>query len=212
MTVAADQAGMKVPWRRAPYVVAVLLVASATAVNAAVGNRLWLAYSLVGLVGILTLIVLDRAYRWHLPDRLLWWTTVPLAMHYLGGSLSGLHQWGPNGLYYALPWWDNLVHFLGAGAAGVAAAYLLAPRLGRRGLAVFVAGCVASTLGMAVELYEFTGFLWFGTVDQGYYTNTLLDLYYNALGAFTGAWLWLHQPSASLPSAKVEGNTDYTEP
>ncbi|MHB1261975.1 MAG: hypothetical protein ACYC2H_09705 [Thermoplasmatota archaeon] len=196
MSTAAVGNGMKVPWRRAPYVVAVLLVASAVAVNAAVDNRLWLVYSLVGLVGLGTLMGLDRGYRWHLPGRLLWWTTVPLAMHYLGGSLSGLHQWGTNGLYYALPWWDNVVHFLGAGAAGVAAAYLLAPRMTSRGATVFVAGCVASTLGMAVELYEFAGFLWFDTVDQGYYTNTLLDLYYNTLGAFTGAWLWLRKPSS----------------
>ncbi len=100
-------------------------------------------------------------------------------------------------MYYALPWWDNVVHFLGAGAAGVAAAYLLAPRMTPTKGTIFVAGCVASFLGMVVELYEFTGFLWFGTVDQGYYTNTLLDLYYNALGAFTGAWLWLRRGDLS---------------
>lgn len=204
MSERARRDGMKVPCRRAPYVVAVLLVASAVAVNAAVGNRLWLSYSLVGLVGTLAVLALDRSYGWHLPDRLLWWTAVPLAMHYLGGSLSGLHQWGPNGLYYALPWWDNVVHFLGAGAAGVAAAYLLRPRIGSRRLAVFVAGCVASTLGMAVELYEFTGFLWFGTVDQGYYTNTLLDLYYNALGGFTGAWLWLRRPTTESQTEQMD--------
>ena len=194
MSTEAVGEGMKVPWRRAPYVVALLLVASAVAVNAAVDNRLWLVYSVVGLVGLGALLAVDRAYRWHLPDRLLWWTTVPLAMHYLGGSLSGLHQWGSNGLYYALPWWDNLVHFLGAGAVGVAAAHVVRPRLaparGVRATTVVLATCVAATLGLAVELYEFTGFLWFGTVDQGYYTNTVLDLYYNALGGFAGAWLW----------------------
>jgi hypothetical protein len=205
MTAQAGLEAIKVPWRRAPYVVALVLVASAAAVNAALGNRLWLGYSLVGLVGTATVIALDHAYRWDLPDRLLWWTAVPLAMHYLGGSLSGLHQWGTNGLYYALPWWDNLVHFLGAGAAGVAAAYLLRPRVGSRGLCLFLAGCVASAIGMLVEIYEFTGFLWFGTVDQGFYTNTLLDLYYNALGAFTGAWLWLHPWRRTLPPAAPAG-------
>lgn len=168
------------------------IVVVAVGANALALNRLWLSYSLVGVVIVVAAMVLDRAYRWHLPDRLLWWCGVPLAMHYLGGSLSGLHQWGSNGLYYALPWWDNLVHFLGAGAAGVAAAYLLAPRLPQqRATVVFAATCIATTLGMAVEVYEFAGFLWFGTVDQGYYTNTLLDLYYNALGAFAGAWLWM---------------------
>lgn len=199
MTERPGREGMKVPWRRAPYVVAFLLVASAAAVNAAAGNRLWLTYSLVGLVGTATVVALDRAYRWHLPDRLLWWTALPLAMHYFGGSLSGLHQWGTNGLYYALPWWDNLVHFLGAGAAGIASAYLLQARVTSRRLGLFLAGCVASTIGMLVELYEFLGFLWFGTVDQGFYTNTVLDLYYNALGGFTGAWLWLRRPVAKGP-------------
>ncbi|MEA3136510.1 MAG: hypothetical protein QOC71_791 [Thermoplasmata archaeon] len=203
MTARPTGGGMKVPWRRAPYVVALLLVASAVIVNAAVGNRLWFVYSLVGLIGTATLVALDSAYHWRLPDRLLWWTAVPLAMHYLGGSLSGLHQWGTNGLYYALPWWDNLVHFLGSGAVGVAAAYLLAPRIASRRLTIFLAGCVATTLGMLVELYEFTGFLWFGTVYQGFYTNTLLDLYYNGLGAFAGAWLWLRPRTTGPPIAPM---------
>lgn len=190
MSPQAAAAGMKVAWRRPPYGAALAILACAIAANLAVGNRLWLGYSLVGVVLIVTTMVLDHVNRWHLPDRLLWACGVPLAMHYLGGSLSGLHQWGTNGLYYVFPWWDNLVHFLGAGAVGVAAAYLLEPVVEGRRTIIFVATCVAATLGMAVELYEFTGFLWFGTVDQGYYTNTLLDLYYNTLGAFAGAWLW----------------------
>lgn len=189
------------------------IVVLAVVANALVENRLWLSYSLVGVVIVVTAMALDRAYRWHLPDRLLWWCGVPLAMHYLGGSLSGLHQWGTNGLYYALPWWDNLVHFIGAGAVGVAAAYLLAPRLPRqRAVVVFTATCIAATLGMAVEVYEFAGFLWFGTVDQGYYTNTLLDLYYNALGGFAGAWLWMrpariHQMPSGTDSPDLGGKT-----
>jgi hypothetical protein len=187
----AEPGAMNLPWRRAPYLASAAVVLLAVAANAWTGNRLWLGYSLVGLALVGTLMGLDRAYRWHLPDRLLWWTLLPLAMHYLGGSLSGLHRWGDNGLYYALPWWDNLVHFLGSGAAGVAAAHLLEGRLrAGRAAKVFVATCVAATLGLAVELYEFVGFLWFGTVDQGYYTNTVLDLYYNGLGGFAGAWLW----------------------
>lgn len=212
MTAQADDAAKNVaagsaqaPWRRAPYVAAFALVAVAVATNAAVGNRLWLGYSLVGLVLVGTVAALDAAYRWRLPDRLLWWCGVPLAMHYLGGSLSGLHQWGPNGLYYALPWWDNAVHFLGAAAVGVAAAHVLAPRLrpgrGARATTVVLATCVAATLGLAVELYEFTGFLWFGTVDQGYYTNTVLDLYYNALGGFAGAWMWTRPRPTAGPAA-----------
>lgn len=183
---------MKVPWRRAPYLVSLAIVLLAVAANAYVGNRLWFWYSAVGVAAVGIVMGLDRVYRWHLPDRLVWWCGVPLAMHYLGGSLSGLHQWGSNGLYYALPWWDNAVHLIGCGAVGVVTAYLLAPRLPRRrGLVVLLAASVATTVGMLIEFYEFVGFLYFGTVDQGYYTNTILDLYYNAVGAFVGAWLWM---------------------
>lgn len=172
----------------------------AVVANAYVGNRLWFWYSVVGVVLVTVVMALDRLYRWHLPDRLLWWCGMPLSMHYVGGSLSGLHQWGTNGLYYALPWWDNVVHLIGCGAAGVAAAYLLAPRLpGRRVAVVFLAGCVATTVGMLIEFYEFVGFLYFGTVDQGYYTNTVLDLYYNALGGFAGAWLWMRPARVTRP-------------
>lgn len=177
---------------RAPYLACLAIMVVAVAANAALDNRLWFTYSLVGVAIVLGVAVIERAYAWRLPDRLLWWCGVPLAMHYLGGTLSGLHQWGSNGLYYALPWWDNLVHFLAAGAVGVAAAYLLAPRLPRQPrTVVFLATCVGAFLGLAVEVYEFVGFLWFGTVDQGYYTNTVLDLYYNALGGFAGGWFWM---------------------
>jgi uncharacterized oligopeptide transporter (OPT) family protein len=213
MTAPTATPGIKVPWRRPAYLVALAIVLVAVAVNGAIRNPLWFSYSAIGVVLVVTVMALDRAYRWHLPDRLLWWCGVPLAMHYLGGSLSGLHQWGTNGLYYALPWWDNLVHFIGAGALGVAAAYLLAPRLPRqRAAVVFSAGCIATTLGMAVEFYEFAGFLWFGTVDQGYYTNTVLDLYYNALGGFAGAWLWMrpmriHQMPSGTDSPDRGGQT-----
>ena len=195
---AAGAAAKKLAWPRAPFLAAAAIVAVAVGANAALGNRLWLTYSLVGLLLVAGAWLLDEANRWNLPDRLLWWCGLPLAMHYLGGSLSGLHQWGPNGLYYALPWWDNAVHFLAAAAVGIAAAYLLAPRLPRQRRAVVLcATAIASLLGLAVELYEFAGFLWFGTVDQGYYTNTVLDLYYNALGGFAGAWLWM-RPATGL--------------
>ena len=196
----AVAAGKKVAWPRPPVLVAAGIVGLALGANAATGNRLWFTYSLVGLGLVTALWLLDEANQWRLPDRLLWWCGVPLAMHYLGGSLSGLHQWGPNGLYYALPWWDNAVHFLAAASAAVAAAYLLAPRLPRqRRTVILCATAVASLLGLLVELYEFAGFLWFGTVDQGYYTNTVLDLYYNALGGFAGAWLWM-RPARAAPT------------
>lgn len=207
MTGTVEEAQVAAPaadaWRlRAPYAASLAIVLLAFVANLLAGNRIWLTYSAAGLAIVLGVLALDHRLRWNLPDRLLWWCGLPLAMHYLGGSLSGLHQWGSNGLYYALPWWDNLVHFLGAAAAGTAAAYLLAPRLPRqRRTVILCAAAIAGLLGLAVELYEFVGFLWFGTVDQGYYTNTVLDLYYNGLGGFAGAWLWMRPMRAKADDA-----------
>lgn len=181
---------MKVP--RRPFLVLGALVLGAIAANLATRNILWAWYSLGGIVMVGLVAWLDHQLQWNLPNRLLWWAGVPLSMHYLGGSLSGLHTiGGPNGLYWVFPWWDNVVHFLGAGTAAVLAAHLLAPRWngGRGGLVVVVA-CVAWSLAALVEVYEFLNFAFFATIDQGYYTNTMLDLYYNALGGTTFAWAY----------------------
>lgn len=141
-----------------------------------------------------------------MPALAVWLVGLGAALHYVGGSMAGLHRvGGPNGLYYTFPWWDNVVHFLGSWAVGAAAAALLAaPPAGRFRLRVALAACVGVTVGVAVEVYEFLQFVLWGTVDQGFYTNTVLDLYYNALGACAGAFVYVRlELSRTRPSART---------
>jgi hypothetical protein len=72
----------------------------------------------------------------------------------------------------------------------------------RRGLA---AVGLAVLLGVVVELHEFGGFVAFGTVDQGFYTNTMLDLYHDVLGAGAAAVLG-HRWDAWFGPAEAAGD------
>lgn len=181
----------RVDWR--PYWATGAVLALALALNAFTRNGLWFWYTSLGVAGLLTFVGLARIGKLVFPTLAVWLFGIGGAMHYLGGSLSGIHAiGGPNGLYYAFPWWDNLVHALGAGSMGVAAAALLLPSLpGRKVLVGFLAACVSVTVGVFVELYEFSQFVFFETIDQGFYTNTLLDLWNNLLGAALGAFLYV---------------------
>lgn len=195
--------GAAVDWR--PYRATGLVLALAVALDLATGNALWLAYSLVGLAAFGLLAGLVRAGRLA-PDPLAAWLVgLAMALHYVGGSLSGLHQvGGPNGLYYALPWWDNVVHALGSGAVAVAAcAALLRALPGRPGLCAFLGTAVAALVGTLVELYEFAQYLWFGTVDQGFYSNTMVDLYDNVVGGALGASLYALAARRRTPAAEA---------
>lgn len=171
--------------RRPAYGATAALFIFALATNAATGNLLWLWYTTVGALVFGTLVVLQVQSGVEVPERLVALVGVAAALHYGGGSLSGVH-WvgGENGLYLMFPWWDNLVHLLGSAAvAGLALALWPASLVRHRGLRVFFALAVSALVGVAVELFEFLHFVWAGTVDQGYYTNSMPDLYYNLLGA-----------------------------
>ncbi len=178
-----------VDWR--PYWATAAVLALALALNAWTRNGLWFWYTSIGVGGLLTFVGLARTGRFRFPTRSVWMLGIGGAMHYLGGSLGGLHQiGGSNGLYYVFPWWDNLVHLLGSGAVGVAAATVLVRWLPDRPVAAWwFATSVAVNVGAMVELYEFAQFLAFGTIDQGFYTNTLLDLWNNLLGGALGAFI-----------------------
>jgi len=188
-------------WR--PYVATGVLLALAAALNLATGNRLWLGYTMVGVALLLVGVGLARLKGWFLPRRPAWLLGIMAAMHWGGGSLAGLHQvGGPNGLYYAFPWWDNVVHLVGSTAVGLAAAILVHRLLPTRRRAVlFLAACIGITAGTFVELYEFAQYVLFGTVDQGFYTNTMVDLYNDALGAVLGAWLFARDPAGMMEPA-----------
>ncbi len=191
---APERPSTSVDWR--PYGMTASALGVAILLNAWTGNGLWLGYSLFGLGVFSILVGLVRAGHLVPPSLAVWMVGVAASLHYIGGSMAGLHQiGGPNGLYYAFPWWDNVVHFLGSWAIGTAAAAMLAGRV-EGPLRPFLAACAAITVGVGVELYEFTQFVLFNTIDQGFYTNTLLDLYYNCLGASAGAYVyWRAGPS-----------------
>jgi len=200
-------------WR--PYAATGMLLACAASMNLATGNRLWMGYTVFGASLLLIAIGLARLKGWFIPPRPAWLLGAMAALHYGGGSLSGLHQvGGANGLYYAFPWWDNLVHIVGSTAVGLASAMAVHAVLpGRRWAAFALAACVATTFGVLVELYEFSQFAWFGTVDQGYYTNTMVDLYNNLVGAMLGAWLFARDPDGMMardmpptPAAAQDGS------
>lgn len=179
----------RVDW--APYWATGTAVVLAFLLNAYTGNRLWFWYTAIGAGVFLTIVGWVRRSRPAVPPMAAWMVGLAGAMHYVGGSLSGLHQvGGPNGLYYVFPWWDNVVHFLGSFALGVAALAVLEARGSRAaaGFTILEAVSLATLAGMLIELYEFAQFYWLGTIDQGFYTNTVLDLYYNLLGAAAGAF------------------------
>ncbi|HLF15955.1 MAG TPA: hypothetical protein VI796_00770 [Candidatus Thermoplasmatota archaeon] len=176
-----------------PYRFTAAALAVALALNLWTGNTLWLWYTVLGTSLFLLAVGRVRLRRLHPPRRAVWMVGLAASLHYVGGSLSGLHQiGGSNGLYYAFPWWDNMVHVLGSAAVGVAAAAGLLRLLpGRPVLVGALSACVGVAAGTLVELYEFAQFEWFGTVDQGFYTNTVVDLYNNLVGASLGAILFL---------------------
>ncbi|HLE47415.1 MAG TPA: hypothetical protein VI818_03885 [Candidatus Thermoplasmatota archaeon] len=183
----APDSSANTDWR--PFVATGFALGAALALNLLTHNSLWFWYTVLGLGILLTVAGATNAYRLRPPRQAVWGVGITASLHYVGGSLSGLHQiGGPNGLYYAFPWWDNVVHALGSGAIAMAAHAFLATRIhGSRPFTAFLAVCVASFVGVLVELYEFAQFVFLGTVDQGFYTNTVLDLYYNLLGATLGA-------------------------
>jgi energy-converting hydrogenase Eha subunit H len=186
-------------WR--PYQVTTVGFVAALLLNLATGNDLWLDYTLIGFGLFLLAIGIVRLGLVRPPSSAVWAVGLTAALHYGGGSLSGLHQMGgPNGAYYVFPWWDNVVHVVGSASLAVAAFAILRDQLpeARRGLVVFLAAASSALVGTLAELYEFTQFVFLGTVDQGFYTNNLVDLYNNVLGAALGAGLY-----AQLESHRV---------
>lgn len=197
--------------RGTTWLLGAAVLAIALAANLATRNGLWTAYTIVGAVGFATFYALEKRGAWRIPQGTLVALSVLGALHYLGGSLAGVHRaFGVNGLYYVLPWWDNLAHFLGGAIAWTLADAVLRERLAvpaRRFATSASALAFAALAGVAVELYEFAGFVGFGTIDQGFYVNTMLDLYYDLLGATAAgvaAHAWPRWRSAFARSALAD--------
>lgn len=184
---------------RHPWRIGAAVLLAALGLNLATGNGLWIAYTLVGIAAFTGLYLAEQRGIWRIPRGTLVGLSVLAALHFLGGSLAGVHEaFGVNGAYYVLPWWDNLAHFLGGALAWLLFDAVLRQWLDleeRQGATTLGALGVAVLAGVLVELYEFSGFLFFGTVDQGFYVNTMLDLYYDVLGGVAIA-VWSHRGQA----------------
>lgn len=195
------------------------VLAVALATNVATGNALWRNYTLVGVLVFAGMYHLERRGTLVIPARTLHAIVAVGSLHFLGGSLAGVHDvFGVNGAYYIFPWWDNAAHLLGGAVAWLLADATLRARLdlaARRPATSLAAVGLAVLLGVAVELYEFGGFVAFGTVDQGFYTNTMLDIYYDVLGAGAAAVLahrWEAWFGPAGPAEAGEGAPSEADP
>lgn len=160
------------------------------------GKRLWAAYNLVGAALALALALLLARLDLSLPRGAALVCLATAMLHYVGGSLGGhFGIAGVNGLYAVVPWWDRVTHFAGAAGVAVLALSLLREAASRGGwrapgaaLALF-AFALALAVGVGVELFEFGAWTFFATIDQGFYSNTMMDLFDDATGAAFGASL-----------------------
>lgn len=184
------------------------------------GKRLWAVYNVIG--SGLALLVAAAVARLgvSLPRGATIICVLTALLHYLGGSLGGhFGIEGINGMYAVFPWWDRITHFFGATGVALLATHLLRAK-NRAGnwsmppaFVAFVGALVAMAVGVGVELFEFGAWAIFGTIDQGFYSNTMMDLYSDATGAAFGAALALTRtatsdgsPPAAPEAASHEGS------
>lgn len=156
------------------------------------GKRLWAAYNAIGSVATLAFLVVTIKLDLQLPRGATLVLYATAMLHYVGGSLGGHYGiTGINGLYAVFPWWDRMTHFFGATGVAMFGYHVLKLRgwnVPSSGLAFF-AFVLAIAVGVGVELFEFAGWTFFGTIDQGFYSNTMMDLYDDTTGALFGAAL-----------------------
>jgi hypothetical protein len=174
------------------------------------GLNLWAGYNLGGAVMALMVISFMWGGRMRMPALPLWIAYATTMLHFVGGSLGapdhgpgplcfdGMQpgEWlcadGVNGMYHSHPWWDKLVH--GMNSASIAIAWSFAWRrvsdhnewvISSRMIAGICFSLTAA-IGMVYEIYEFFGKVFFFTIDQGGYINTVTDLISNTVGAAAG--------------------------
>jgi hypothetical protein len=174
------------------------------------GLNLWAGYNIGGAVMTLMVISFMWDGRMRMPALPLWIAYATTLLHFVGGSLGapghgpgplcfdGMQpgEWlcadGVNGMYHSHPWWDKLVH--GMNSASIAIAWSFAWRrisdhnewvISSRMIAGICFSLTAA-IGMVYEVYEFFGKVFFYTIDQGGYRNTVTDLISNTVGAATG--------------------------
>lgn len=176
------------------------------------GKRLWAAYNALGVLFTLVFALVVRRLRVPLPRRATAICYAAVCLHYVGGSLGGhFGVTGVNGLYAVLPWYDRVTHFAGATGVSLLLFHLALGLRASRGWRVPdapVAGAAFAftvAVGVGVELFEFAAWAFFGTIDQGFYSNTMMDLFTDACGAAFGSSVALAvRPSDQLGDAAAQ--------
>lgn len=152
------------------------------------GNVEFIYYTALMIMSISIILLINK--RMHFYPIVLMSLSVVGLLHLLGGNI----HIGETRLYdfYLIPnlfRYDNFVHTLGSAVMAMLAHALLTPVLHnnfekRRGYFILLLVVVSMGLGAINELVEFGAVLIFNVGQQvGDYTNTLLDLVFNTLGA-----------------------------
>lgn len=185
--------------RRAEVVPLLLLAAAFALLSVATlveGKRLWAAYNAVGVAVTLAFALLVARLRIALPRVPALVCYVAICLHYVGGSLGGhFGVEGVNGLYAVFPWYDRITHFGGAAGVSLLVWHVLAGLRAAHAWVVpdaalaWAAFGLTMAVGVGVELFEFGAWTFFGTIDQGFYSNTMMDLLVDTCGAAFGASL-----------------------
>ena len=154
--------------------------------------------------------------RMRMPAFPLWIAYATSLLHFVGGSLgapdhgpgpfcfNGMQpgEWlcadGVNGMYHVHLWWDKVVHGMNSASAAIAWSFAWRRisdhngwKLSSRMIAIICLSLTAA-FGMGYEIYEFFGKVFFYTIDQGGYDNTVTDLVSNSVGALAGVWFAFH--------------------
>jgi|TARA_B110000908_G_C10143501_1_gene397914 hypothetical protein len=195
---------------RAPLLTLILTCTILAIWNYNRGLNLWAGYNLGGAVMALMALTFLWSGRMRIPAFPLWIGYATTLLHFVGGSLGAADsgpgpfcfegmqpgEWlcadGVNGMYHVHPWWDKVVHGMNSASAAIAWSFAWRRVSDHNGWEIssrMIAGiCFSLTvaIGMGYEVYEFFGKVFFYTIDQGGYTNTVTDLISNSLGAASG--------------------------
>ena len=194
------------------------------------GLNLWAGYNLGGAVMALMVIAFLWSGRMRMPALPLWIAYATTLLHFVGGSLGAADQgpgplcfdgmqpgeWlcadGVNGMYHSHPWWDKLVHGMNSASAAIAWSFAWRRVSDHNGWEIssrMIAGiCFSLTvaIGMGYEVYEFFGKVFFYTIDQGGYVNTVTDLISNSLGAASGVVFAFYYDSQGGKAPRVSAS------
>jgi uncharacterized membrane protein YjdF len=161
------------------------------------GNYEFVIYTLVMLGVLLVVTLLVREYE--IPDGLLWLFSLAGILHMLGGGVhvNGDRLYGlilypfyisPTDPGFQIFRYDQLVHFFGYGVIALCIHYALRKYTPQSDPVLRACITILATMGIGSfnEIAEFFATLSLPSTGVGDYSNTLLDLASNTLGAIVG--------------------------